>query len=195
MLILKWSCALVLIGFESLDPIALKQMRKNWAGVAGSYSDVIARLHKRGIMIYGAFVFGYDQDKREAFRRTAEFAHASNLAIANFNPLTPMPGTALYARLERDGALLKPAWWNDPTYRYGEAIFEPKGMTTADLAAGPMDARQYYYSWLSILKRAWRGASLWRLRDVGIMVFASAISRREIRRKQASLLASEEPVA
>ena len=40
-------CALALIGFESLDRDSLKQMRKNWNGVAGSYEDVIARASTR----------------------------------------------------------------------------------------------------------------------------------------------------
>ena len=59
-------CALALIGFESLDRDSLSQMRKKWNHVAGSYEDVIRRFHARGIMIYGTFVFGYDDDMPRA---------------------------------------------------------------------------------------------------------------------------------
>jgi radical SAM superfamily enzyme YgiQ (UPF0313 family) len=182
-------CALVLIGFESLDPVNLKQMRKNWNGVAGTYEDVIARLHARNIMIYGTFVFGYDNDREESFARTAEFAGAQNLAIANFNALTPMPGTGLYARLLGKGELLRPGWWIDPDYRYGDPIFEPKAMSTAALHEGPMAARRMFYSWRSIATRALRGVRLWRNPvHIALMLLANVISRREIFRKQAQLL-------
>lgn len=184
-------CALVLIGFESLDRANLKQMRKNWNTVAGSYDDVIARLHKRGIMIYGTFVFGYDNDGPDAFRRTAEFAQRTGMAIANFNPLTPMPGTGLYDRLEAEGGLLRPDWWIDPSYAYGDAIFLPEKMTAAELRDGPMDARRAFYSWSSIASRAARGARRWKNpRRIALMLLANVISRREIHRKQARSLSS-----
>lgn len=184
-------CALVLIGFESLDKASLKQMRKNWNGVSGDYEDVIQRLHARGIMIYGTFVFGYDADTAAAFARAAAFAQSQSMAIANFNPLTPMPGTGLYARLAAKGELLRPAWWIDPAFRYGDAIFTPKGMTTDELRDGPMQARRSFYAWRSILARAARGTRLWRRpMSVGLMLAANWISRREIMRKQARALTS-----
>ena len=82
---------------------ASSQMRKKWNDVAGSYEDVIRRFHARGIMIYGTFVFGYDADMPASFDRAAAFAREQSLCIANFNPLTPMPGTALYDRLRARG--------------------------------------------------------------------------------------------
>jgi radical SAM superfamily enzyme YgiQ (UPF0313 family) len=182
-------CALVLIGFESLDAANLKQMRKNWNGVSGSYEEVVERLHARNIMIYGTFVFGYDRDGADSFERVARFATAQNLAIANFNPLTPMPGTGLYDRLLKNGELLRPGWWNDPDYRYGDPIFEPKGMAAAELHRGPMLARRIFYSWRSIARRAARGLLLWRSPvHVALMLLANVISRREIYRKQSQLL-------
>lgn len=184
-------CALVLIGFESLERANLKQMHKNWNGVAGGYDDVIARLHARGIMIYGTFVFGYDADTRDAFAEAAAFAREQGMAIANFNPLTPMPGTGLYDRLAAQGELLRPVWWRDPTYRYGDAIFEPKGMSAAALRDGPMVARRRFYAWGSILARAAHGLIAWRRPgSVALMVLANWVSRREIRRKQEAPLSA-----
>lgn len=160
--------------------------------MSGTYDDVIARLNRRGIMIYGTFVFGYDHDAPEDFARAASFAHEQAMAIANFNPLTPMPGTALYDRLASRGELLRPNWWIDPDYRYGDPIYVPKGMTAQELSEGPMDARRRFYGWRSILSRAWRGGWRWRrAQSVGLMLLANWISRREILRKQSrSLTAS-----
>jgi radical SAM superfamily enzyme YgiQ (UPF0313 family) len=165
-------------------------MRKNWNGIAGSYQDVIRRFQRRGIMIYGTFVFGYDADDAGSFDRAASFAETQSLSIANFNPLTPMPGTGLYDRLRRDGRLLRDQWWLDPGYRYGESTFTPKGMSTSDLAEGPMRARRRFYSVPSILSRAARSAALWRRpSSVWTMLLANWISRREILRKQGRPLA------
>ncbi len=183
-------CALVLIGFESLRRDNLKQMRKNWNGVAGSYDDVIARLRARGIMLYGTFVFGYDADRPEDFETTARFAEAMGMAIANFNPLTPMPGTGLIARLAEEGRLLRPTWWLDPAHRYGDAIFHPRGMSPEDLRDGPTAARAIFYGLRSIAARALRGLPRWGLVATGLMLLANLVSRREIARKQAAPLSA-----
>jgi radical SAM superfamily enzyme YgiQ (UPF0313 family) len=183
-------CALALIGFESLDRESLVQMRKKWNGVAGGYDEVVRRFHARGIMIYGTFVFGYDADTPASFDRAAAFARAQSLCIANFNPLTPMPGTGLYDRLKAEGRLIRDTWWLDPTYHYGEATFLPRGMSTDELSEGPMRARQAFYGWGSIAGRAVRGAPLWRdPYKIGTMLLANWISRREIVRKQGRPLA------
>jgi len=183
-------CALALIGFESLDRDSLVQMRKKWNGVAGGYDDVIRRFHARGIMIYGTFVFGYDADTSASFDRAAAFARERALAIANFNPLTPMPGTGLYDRLRAEGRLIRDSWWLDPAYRYGDAIFKPLGMSCAELSEGPMRARRAFYGWGSIAQRTLRGAPQWRHPyKIGTMLLANWISRREIVRKQGRPLA------
>ncbi|NLH81613.1 MAG: B12-binding domain-containing radical SAM protein [Phyllobacteriaceae bacterium] len=183
-------CALVLIGFESLRRDNLKQMRKNWNGVAGAYDDVIARLRARGIMLYGTFVFGYDADRPEDFETTARFAEAMGMAIANFNPLTPMPGTGLIARLAEEGRLLRPTWWLDPAHRYGDAIFRPLGMSADELRDGPTAARAIFYGFRSIAARALRGLPRWGVVNTGLMLLANFVSRREIARKQAAPLAA-----
>jgi len=184
-------CELALIGFESLERDSLKQMRKNWNGVSGAYEDVIRRFHTRGIMIYGTFVFGYDADTPESFDRAAAFARKHSLCIANFNPLTPMPGTALYDRLRKEGRLFRDQWWLEPTFRYGDAIFLPRGLSAAELSDGPMRARRAFYSYRSIAGRALHGAPMWRSpHKIGTMLLANWISRREIMRKQGRPLAA-----
>ena len=171
-------CVGVLIGFESLNPESLAQMNKAWNAVSGPYADVVRALHKRGIAIYGTFVLGYDADTPDTIERTLDFALQSNLEVANFNPLTPMPGSALYDRLLREGRLLKPAWWLDDDYRYGDAVFTPRGMSAEQLAAGVFEARRRFYSWTAIGRRI-LGAS-----SIALTLIANVISRREIYKKQ-----------
>lgn len=181
-------CRFVLIGFESLERENLIQMKKNWNQVAGDYLTVARALHQRGIGIYGTFVFGYDHDTPDTIRRSLDFALEARLEIANFNPLTPTPGSGLYQRLQAEGRLLSPRWWLDPDYRYGDPIFRPGAMSPEALAAGCFEAKRRFYAWSSIALRlldsdtrfSWFGRSM--------SAIANFISRREVHRKQGRLL-------
>lgn len=176
-------CTFVLIGFESLVPENLKQMGKGWNKVSGDYRSVVKKLHARGIGIYGTFVFGYDHDTPDSIARSVEFAIEARLDIANFNPLTPTPGSRLYSRLEQEGRLLAPNWWSDENWRYGDPIFEPRGMASQVLAEKVFEAKKQFYSWRSIGLRILDN-------DIGLSPFrtsttalANLVSRREIYKK------------
>jgi radical SAM superfamily enzyme YgiQ (UPF0313 family) len=177
-------CAYVLIGFESLNPESLKQMRKAWNSAAGTYEKVVAALHARNIGIYGTFVFGYDADTAESIERTLDFAMTARLEIANFNPLTPTPASELYERLLSEGRLLSPKWWLDPNFRYGDAIFEPRGMNAAALSEGVFAAKRRFYSWRSIGLRVLDPKTPFSPVRAGLAAIANVISRREIYKKQ-----------
>jgi radical SAM superfamily enzyme YgiQ (UPF0313 family) len=177
-------CQLALIGFESLSRENLKQMAKPWNRVAGDYLSVVRRFHERGVAVYGTFVFGYDHDTTDTIRQSLDFALEARLEIANFNPLTPTPGTPLYDRLLSEGRLLSPRWWLDPAYRYGDPIFRPRGMTPDEFAGQCYEAKRDFYSWRSITTRvlgSHAGLDWFRTGMVGL---ANIISRREIIRKQ-----------
>jgi radical SAM superfamily enzyme YgiQ (UPF0313 family) len=180
----KAGCRFVLIGFESLNEASLAQMNKSWNSVSGSYTHVVRALHSRNIGIYGTFVFGYDADTKDIMERTLEFALESRLEIANFNPLTPTPGSELYDRLLAEGRLLSPTWWLDPNYRYGDAIFTPRGMRPQELTDGVFEARRRFYSWRSIGSRMLHADTAFSPFRAGLTTIANVISRREIYKKQ-----------
>ena len=114
-------CQSLLIGLESLNENNLKQMGKTW-NHASSFETRLARIRRAGIMIYGTFLFGYDEDDPGSFKRTLEFALQQRFFIANFNPLQPMPGTPLYQRLQKEARLVYDRWWMEPGYRWNEAL-------------------------------------------------------------------------
>jgi radical SAM superfamily enzyme YgiQ (UPF0313 family) len=163
-------------------------MGKHWNEVSGPYRRVADALHRRGIGIYGTFVFGYDADTPDTFTRTLDFALEARLEIANFNPLTPTPGSALYDRLLAEGRLLSPRWWLDPDYRYGRAIFEPRGMRADQLTEGVYETRKRFYSWRSIGARLFTSGVPFSPFHLGMTAVANVISRREIGKKQNRLL-------
>ncbi len=146
-------CIGVLIGFETLNEANLLQMKKKWATTQGGYAKAVAQIAARGMMIFGSFVFGYDEDTPDAFDRTLEFAMRSKMALAQFNPLIPIPATPLYERLKQEQRLLYERWWLDDDYRYGETIFLPKRMTPDQLRDGIIRLRHDFNTYPSIFQR------------------------------------------
>lgn len=177
-------CVFALIGFESLSRENLKQMGKRWNHVAGDYKQVVSKLHQRKIAVYGTFVFGYDYDTVDTIDQTVEFALDVKLEIANFNPLTPTPGTPLYERLKQEGRLLFPTWWVDPDYRYGDPIFRPKLIDPEEFAQKCFEAKKTFYSWRSITSRVFGTEAGVHPFRTSIVSIANLVSRREILRKQ-----------
>jgi len=188
-LMAKAGCFTVLIGFESLDKRNLHQMNKDWNVKETNYDSLIYEFKKRGIMIYATFVFGYDYDTVESFERVLKFTLKHKFLLANFNPLTPMPGTALYKRLEKEGRLLYNRWWIDPTYSYGHAVFRPRGMTPGQLTNGCFRARCLFNRYRSIASRALDFKTNCRSPvRLGLYLLSNFISRKEIFRKQGKAL-------
>lgn len=178
-------CTTAVIGFESLNEHNLAQMKKRWNLKYGDYSTSVQRFRDHGIMIYGSFVFGYDHDTPDSFKRSVEFAIRSNFYLANFNPLTSMPGAKLYERLRAEGRLIYDRWWLAPDYTYGQATFHPRGMTAEQLTAGCFQARQQFNRYKSILKRALDFKT--NCRDpyrLGLHLASNIVSRNEILQKQ-----------
>lgn len=146
-------CVGVLIGFESLDPAVLRAMRKSFNTMKGGYAAALANLRRHAIRVYGTFVFGYGETRRDAFEEAAEFAIDNRFYIAAFNHLTPFPGTPLYATLQREGRLIYDSWWLDERYRYNDLPFQPIGGVPDDVRRGCLAARRRFYSWSSIATR------------------------------------------
>ncbi len=104
-------CCGLFIGFESIQ--AQQGVRKTGAAANGDadrrqlYTEVVRKLHRSGIAVMGAFIFGFDNDDERVFARTLEFARQSRIDAAQINLLVPYPGTPLYARLKAGGSVMR----------------------------------------------------------------------------------------
>jgi radical SAM superfamily enzyme YgiQ (UPF0313 family) len=176
-------CIFVLIGFESLSEENLKQMGKSWNKVSGDYLEIVKKFHRRGMAIYGTFVFGYDHDTPELIEKSLAFALEAKLEIANFNPLTPTPGSALYDRLKSEGRLIHELWWQDSSYRYGDAIFSPKAMSPDVFSEKCFEAKKRFYSWNSIAYRLLLSDTKFNLFRFAMVALANIVSRKEVLKK------------
>jgi len=190
----KSGCISILIGFESLSEANLVQMKKKWNLKYGDYDLAINRIKDLGIMLYGTFVFGYDNDTKDSFRRTLDFALSHNFFLANFNPLMPTPGAKLYGRLKKEGRLLYDKWWLDPNYKYGDAVFKPAKMSVDELTEGCFMARKEFNYYNSIFRRAFSYRDNWyNPYRLGIFLASNVVARWEILGKQGRALGSCTP--
>ncbi len=188
----KSGCKVVLCGFESIHTDNLRQMGKGWTRTHGEYLKQTAVLRDHGIMVYGTFVFGYDADTPDTIRAALDFALRAKLFMANFNPLMPFPGTALYDRLRREGRLVNERWWLSPDYRFGQGLFRPRGMSPEQLEQGCYEAKTEFNRLSNILRRAFDGKA--NRNNLALFCLANVTSRREIHRKQGGRLGAGEPL-
>jgi len=141
-------CVDLLIGFESLSPANLASVGKR-TNVVEEYENIIRRVHSHGIAVHGFFIFGLDEDNEDVFKRTVRFAQKTRLETAQFDYLTPYPGTALRESLDKAGRIIARDW-----SKYGyEVLYEPKLMSRETLLKGHTWAWREFYSLPSIWKR------------------------------------------
>lgn len=155
----KSGCIGVLIGFESLDSLNLKQMNKSWNKQVINYELALDRFRKHNIVIYATFLFGYDNDDIDLMKKTLRFGVKQKFFLAAFNHLVPFPGTAIYDSLKNQGRLLYNKWWLDGDYYFGDIAYQPNKMSPQELAAACVKFRKDFYSLKSIGRRAFKSKS------------------------------------
>jgi radical SAM superfamily enzyme YgiQ (UPF0313 family) len=140
-------CQQVLIGLESphrtsLDGIELKS---NWKlRQLDFYKEAIAKIQSYGITVNGCFVLGLDGDTRDVFDDVLDFVRESQLYEVQVTFLTAFPGTPLYARLKREGRILRDCAWELCTLF--DINFQPKNMGVAELQSGFLGLVKQLYS-------------------------------------------------
>ncbi len=110
----KSGCRMVFIGLESADPEELKSMHKN-LNLQLEYKKAFRSIHKYGIAVLGAFIFGSDEENKQSMIRKTNYMLQSSIDVIQTTILTPFPGTRLY-RQYKDEQRLKyqniPADWD-----------------------------------------------------------------------------------
>ncbi|MBI5207739.1 MAG: radical SAM protein [Candidatus Firestonebacteria bacterium] len=146
-------CLGVLTGFESVDSNNIKQMAKGVNSDTVNYEKAVSVFKKYNLIIYGTFIFGYDYDTYETFKKTFHFIQKHKFFFSAFNHLVPFPGTPIYKRLEKEKRLLFDKWWLSDKYKFGDIAFKPKAISSEELSHLCFMYRKKMYSLLSILKR------------------------------------------
>jgi len=145
----KSGCKGLFIGFESVSENSLEEANKRQNRIS-FYEKAVKKIHQFGIAIEGAFIFGFDHDDRNIFRKTVKFIEKIKLDAAQFTILTPLPGTKLYEKLKKEKRIIDKDWSN---YDFTHVVFKPKLMTPEELKQGLVWAYKRIYSLPSIFKR------------------------------------------
>ena len=135
-------CKGVFVGLETISQQNLGEVRKNFNRVE-EYRRAIRRLHAHGIGVEAGVVFGFDGDRPEVFETTLRYLDAIEIDVAQISVLTPLPGTPLAA--SKAGRIFDRDW---SRYDFHHAVFEPQGMTAAQLQSGhDWITREFYRPW------------------------------------------------
>lgn len=92
---------------------------------------IIRHTKSLGIKVHLTFAFGLDGETKETIKKTIEYALRLNPYSAQFSIITPFPGTALFAQLEKDNRIITRNW----SLYDGHAccVFKPKRVSALDL--------------------------------------------------------------
>jgi radical SAM superfamily enzyme YgiQ (UPF0313 family) len=148
----KSGCQSLFIGFESLSKKNLVTSQK-FQNDPSDYREIIESLHRHGIAICGAFIFGFDEDDPSVFEETVSFAIETKLFSAVFMILTPYPETDFYHRVKKEGRLVQDQWWLLEKPEDSAPYFLPRKMSAETLREGWKKAWKEFNSFPSIWKR------------------------------------------
>jgi len=112
---------------------------------------------KVGIIVQGCFVFGFDEDEPDVFKRTVERVQELKVDIPRYSIYTPYPGTRLFERLRAEGRILSYDWGDYDTMH---VTFKPAKMSPAELYEGFRWAYKETFKVTNIVKRV-IGTGLW----------------------------------
>lgn len=147
-------CLTLLIGLESINPENLKTMnRSSWKHrQLMNYGRNIENIQKHGIIVFGSFIFGLDNDDKSVFKNVVTFMDENNIT-GQLTIATPLPGSRLYERLRAENRLLMDEpFWDRCTFL--DVLFKPKNLSVADLEDGFIWAYGQVFNRESFAKRS-----------------------------------------
>lgn len=136
----KTNCYINYIGFESVNPEALREYNKRQN--VEQMVETVRLLHEHGILIHGMFVIGAGSDTPATIRETVQFALRHKIDTAQFMVLTPLPGTPYYEKMEENGRLLTKDW---TFYDGAHVVYQPKLMSPYELQKESVLAMRRFY--------------------------------------------------
>ena len=171
-------CHTVYIGFETVNPDALEDMKKMQTVAEIVRAVKVFRRHR--IHIHGMFVLGFDQDDWKTVRKTVRFAKRARLTSTQFLILTPLPGSAFYDRIAAEKRIRFHDW---ALYDAHHAVFQPARFSLPDLQKAQSFAHRKFYSLKGSVRKVLAGQWI----AVAIAHYARRLDRTWKRRNRTFL--------
>ncbi len=107
-------CILMLIGFESTNQKSLSEINTNkWKmNQLNTYTESIKKIHEHGILVFGSFIIGFENDDLTSFGKIKDFVIKNNIS-GHFTILTPLPGSELYEKMKFENRFFKNSFWDN----------------------------------------------------------------------------------
>lgn len=155
-------CAAILVGFESINPEALKSMNKtlNLKYGVDSYKQLVDNAQQRGILIVGEMIVGNDADDAKSLEETRKFLREINFDVLRLQIMQPLPGTQLFNQLKNAGRLhIKnfPKDWDQLRDGFVVGVaFDLHQLETTQLQRWVKDTGLEFFSYPKIANRAYK---------------------------------------
>ncbi|RJQ41765.1 MAG: DUF4070 domain-containing protein [Nitrospiraceae bacterium] len=94
----------VFVGIETPRKLSLTMAGKN-QNTNVDLLDAVQRIQSNNIIVWGAFIVGFDADDTNIFNEQLRFIHAASIPVAMVGILQAIPGTPLYERIRQEGRL------------------------------------------------------------------------------------------
>jgi len=140
-------CELLNIGFESLNPDTIKQVKKG-SNRIDIYDLVVSNVHKQGVAIQGYFIFGFDTDTEKSFEATYDFIMRNRIEFPAFTIATPFPGTPWYEEMK---PRIQHFDWDK--YDVYHSVYRPAKMDQEEFLKHFIKIQREVYSWRGITHR------------------------------------------
>jgi radical SAM superfamily enzyme YgiQ (UPF0313 family) len=143
-------CKLLFIGFDSLQPLSLRQIGGFKALDKDTFMETVDKLHELDISVIGSFMFGMDGDRPGNIISTAKLANQVGLDAAALNIFTPVPGTEAYKQYYAQGRIFE----HDLTrYDFKNVVFYPKHFSPIELHREFIAATHLFYGFNGLFQR------------------------------------------
>jgi radical SAM superfamily enzyme YgiQ (UPF0313 family) len=161
-------CHTVFIGFESVNPESLQEMKKKQS--LDDIREAIRIVQAAGIHIHGMFVFGFEEDDWNTVELTVRFAQEMKLTSVQLLILTPLPGSELYHKLSAQGRITSFNW---DLYDTHHVVYRPARFTPFELQCAQVYGHTQIYALPEALKKLGTG----RFVAAGLSLYAWKINR------------------
>lgn len=146
-----------LIGIETITDEGLKATNKDFNSTGTELSSRLETIRKEAFpYIMGSFIFGIESDTEQSVDHTIKFARDCGIALAQFVPLTPLPGTVDFHMMRKDRKALKLKqrdydYWLDPDHP--RILYEHPHLEEEQILDGVESAWRDFYSVSATLAR------------------------------------------
>jgi radical SAM superfamily enzyme YgiQ (UPF0313 family) len=156
-------CAGVFIGFESASEAGLIEVHKKYnLQKARDFRKSVRRIQRHNITVAGSFIMGLDVDRPGIGREIADAANRYGVDVLNAMILTPLPGTALWQKMEEEGRIIAdqfPEHWK--YYTLTLPVGRYRNFSQEEIM-GEIDAcTRRFYSLRGIVRRVARNTWKW----------------------------------